>query len=171
MTVARNMPPRFNLGRPVSSTMGAPMSRLNAWREDPVTENPAELRTVMGYPLPVWQRMLVWSEAQQIKLLESAWLGLSIGTYTFNQVDYRHPLDGLLVDGQQRMFALERYLDDAFPVFGFRWSEVTEADRRAFAYATHFNSYIISTTDEDVLKGYYNLMNFGGVAHSEDQRA
>ena len=107
-----------------------------------------------------------------IRLLESAWRGLNIGTYTINQSpNYDGPLDNLLIDGQQRLYALQCYFEDRFPVYGYRWSEVTEVDRRGFLMGRHFSSYITKTEDEQYLRDYYNLMNFGGVAHDEGQRA
>ncbi len=125
----------------------------------------------MGYALPAWQRPLVWSEAQQIRFLESAWSGLGLGAYTHNRVSYGDPLDNLLIDGQQRLWALQRYLENAFPVFGFHWAETTPADRRAFKMSRTFASYVTDSTDEAYLRSYYDLMNFGGVAHTEDHRA
>ena len=79
--------------------------------------------------------------------------------------------DGLLIDGQQRLRSLERYLDGEFPVFGYRWSEVTIVDRRFFEMSTIFACYVTETEDEDYLRSYYDMTNFGGTAHTEDQRA
>ena len=104
-------------------------------------------------------------------MIESAWRGLSIGTYTFNRADMGHRFDDLLIDGQQRMNAIQNYLDDRFKVFGFLWSEVTDVDRRMWEMSVHFNSYITETTDEQYLRDYYNLTNFGGTAHKESERA
>lgn len=166
----RVMPERVRLGNFCQSTVSLPM--LN-WREggEP-TPNNHGYREVMGYFLPPWQRGLVWTKEQNVRLIESLWLGLSIGTYTFNRSNvFGGPLDNLLIDGQQRMNALQMYLEDRFPVFGYRWSEVTEVDRRLFEYSTHFNSYITETEDEQYLRDYYNMMNFGGVAHKESERA
>ncbi len=164
----RVMPEKIRLGDFCQSTVCLPMSN---WKEKDIP-NPMGYRVVMGYFLPPWQRGLVWTEEQNIRLIESLWLGLNIGTYTFNRSKtFRGPLDNLLIDGQQRMNALQMYLEDRFPVFGYRWSEVTEVDRRFFEYSTHFNSYITETDDEQYLRNYYNMMNFGGTAHKESERA
>lgn len=162
----RLMPPRMNLGTHSQSPMCMPVSNRRRF-----TALPEGVRGVMGFPLPSWQRPFVWTESQNIRFMESAWLGLYLGTYTYNQTDYDSPLDNLLIDGQQRMRALELYLDDAFPVFGYRWSEVTEVDRRFFEMGCIFASYVVSSNDEDYLRSYYDMMNFGGTAHTEDQRA
>ena len=163
----RLMPDRLSLGEHMNTTVISP---LHNWENS--APDPYGRRTVMGYPLPDWQRGLVWTEAQSIRLIESLWLGMNIGTFTVNySPSYSGRLDRILIDGQQRMWALEQYLSDAFPVFGYRWGEVTEVDRRAFTLSRHFGSYITKSDDEAYLRGYYDLMNFGGVAHTDDQRA
>lgn len=77
----------------------------------------------------------------------------------------------MLIDGQQRMSAIESYLNDEFPVFGWRWSELTDADRREWKLTIIFANYMTTSEDEDFLKSYYDLMNFGGTAHTESERA
>jgi hypothetical protein len=170
--ILRLMPEKYDLGRHSTTTMAAPMGQ----REDIVKNadwyDIAGRRTIMGYILPSWQRPLVWKEDQKIRFIESAWLGLNLGTFTYNRVDtLKHPLDSLLIDGQQRMSAIQDYLDDEFPVFGYRWSEITVPDRRRFNFSTTFASYITQSEDEKYLRDYYNMMNFGGTAHKEDERA
>lgn len=161
------MPQPIKLGEHLQTTILAPHHN---WEES--GPDPLGRRTVMGYPLPSWQRGLVWTEAQMVRLLESAWRGLSIGTYTINQSpQYRGEFDGILIDGQQRLYALQCYFEGKFPVYGYTWQEVTEIDRRGFLMGRHFSSYITRTDDEQYLRDYYNLMNFGGVAHTDDQRA
>lgn len=167
-TDERLMPLPVRLGEHMQTTMMAPMHH---WEHDD-TPNNNGYRSIMGYFLPPWQRGLVWTEDQKIKLIESAWLGLNIGTYTFNRSKERGgPLDNILLDGQQRMWALECYLKNEFPVFGYKWSEITRVDKRAFAMSRHFACYITQSDDEQYLRKYYNMMNFGGVAHKESQRA
>jgi len=160
------MPEPVRLGEILQTTVGHAM-HMRGRDDDYGTGN----RRVMGFQLPTWQRPLVWTEAQMVRFMESVWLGLPIGTYSYNQVIGHPALDGLLIDGQQRMFAIQKYLDDAFPVFGWRWSEVTKPDRRRLEMSTSFPCYITKSTDENYLRSYYDMMNFGGVAHTEDQRA
>lgn len=167
----RRMPERINLGQHMASTMAAPLGQYREWQENPAEINPHGLRTAMGYCLPTWQRGEVWTLAQKIALIESAWRGVSIGTYTFNRGKYGSRFDNLLVDGQQRMLAIQDYIEDKFPVFGYRYSEVTVVDRRLWNVSIHFHSYITETEDEAYLRGYYNLMNFGGTAHKQTERA
>lgn len=167
----RKMPSRIDLGRSFASTMAHPMHRWKEALEKPADFNPHGFRTIMGFNLPPWQRGLVWTQAQKIAFIESAWKGVPLGTFSYNEVDFGSPLDNLLIDGQQRMSSLQDYLSDLFPVFGYRWSEVTEVDRRSFSLTIVFGSYVTASTDEAYLKGYYDLLNFGGTSHTEDQRA
>lgn len=163
----RIMPQPMQLGQHMASTTCAAIFN---WKEKN-RENPHGYREIMGYFLPPWQRPLVWTQDQKVRLIESLWLGLNIGTYTFNRAKHGSRFDNLLIDGQQRMWALQCYLSDEFPVFGYRWSDVTDVDRRGFEFSRHFHCYITQSEDEQYLRDYYNMMNFGGVAHTEDQRA
>lgn len=165
----RVMPEQYDLGRGGNTVIGmAMMRREEHKRGESLFSNPH--RVVMGYQLPTWQRGLVWSVEQIERLIESIWLGIPIGTWTFNRVYDRPELDDLLIDGQQRLYAIEQYLDDKVTVFGHKWSEVTRIDRRVFE-DTVFPSYITETEDEKYLRNYYNMMNFGGTAHKESERA
>jgi hypothetical protein len=165
----RKMPPKLDLGKHFSSTMARCMSQYLDWKTGEI--DPAGRRVVMGFVLPDWQRPLVWTGAQKIAFVESAWLGISIGTYTYNQASLGSPHDHLLIDGQQRMSAIQAYIEDEFPVFGFRWSELDPEDERRWSMTTLFPSYVTETENEDYLKNYYNLTNFGGTAHLESERA
>jgi len=127
-------------------------------------------RRVMGFPLPEWQRPLVWSESQKSRFIESIWLGMPLGTYTLNTLEAGHPLDMIIIDGQQRLSAIEDYVEDRIDVFGGRWSDVELVDRRRFK-GTTFARYETRSEDENFLRRYYDLMNFGGVPHEPDQRA
>jgi hypothetical protein len=166
----RVMPKMVDLGQQLSTTMASPISQWEHWIKDG-RPNPHGLRTVMGYFLPSWQRELVWTEAQKVAFIESAWRGIPLGTFTYNVLYDRSPLDDILIDGQQRMNAIECYLTDQFPVFGYKWSEVTVVDRRVFDTQVGFASYRCQSKNEAYLRSYYNLMNFGGVAHKESERA
>lgn len=169
---ARVMPKRVDLGKSYASTMSLPMAQQQNFVADEYgVGNPSGLRVVMGYFLPTWQRGLVWTEAQKVSFIESAWKGLNLGTYTYNRAALGSRFDNLLIDGQQRLNAVECYLNDEFPVFGYRWSEVTKVDRRFWEMSTHFTSYVTETEDEQYLREYYNLTNFGGTAHKETERA
>lgn len=166
------MPARIYLGEHAQTTMSFPLlSYRSAKNGTPEAKNIFGYREVMGFFLPSWQRQSVWTDSQKIALIESAWRGINIGTFTYNVADIGSPYDNLLIDGQQRMLALQDYVEDKFPVYGYRYSEVTAVDRRVFEFGTHFSSYRTNSEDEQFLRDYYNLMNFGGTAHTEGERA
>ena len=130
-----------------------------------------------GFRLPPFQRPAVWSCAQQVRFLESAWLGLHLGTYVVNRVDrwdHRldkpHHMDLWLIDGQQRLRALSAYWQDEFPIFGHVWSALDKAERRRFGSYT-FTQSVVHVEDEALARELYNRMNFGGTPHVEGQRA
>lgn len=91
----RKMPPRLDLGRASSATMAFPMTNQRDAADNPIRVNPRGERMVMGFILPSWQRGLVWSKAQKIAFIESAWRGIPLGTYTYNQATLGSPLDNL----------------------------------------------------------------------------
>lgn len=163
------MPRQLDLGQSASTTMAHAMGQYRYWREGEVEAHGR--RTVMGFVLPDWQRGLVWTKAQKVSFIESAWLGIPIGTYSYNQTEINSPYDHLLIDGQQRMSAIQDYIEDEFAVFGCRYSELEKPDERRWAMMVSFPCYIANSQDEGWLKNYYNLTNFGGTSHKESERA
>lgn len=159
------LPEKVDLGRPSMSCLGQILlNNKDTWFD---TEGK---RTVMGYVLPKWQRGFVWTDNQSISLIESIWKGIPIGTFTYNSDENLGEFDGFLVDGQQRIRAIELYITDQIKVFGGYYSELSAIDKRKFASCS-FPSYICSSKDESYLKDYYNLMNFGGVEHKQGEEA
>jgi hypothetical protein len=155
------------------------------------TANPAEVRAlypwadrfVLGIPLPSWQRPVVWTIDQQIKLVQSLWLELDVGSYLVNAWDEFEPGDeaiykpnaGVLLDGQQRLTALQNYLLNVFPVpdaegIPCYWSDLSCVEQRKFGSRT-FNRATINSGDEVLLRKVYDIRAFAGVRHSDDQRA
>lgn len=130
-------------------------------------------RMVLGFPIPEFQRPLCWTEDQQIKFIESVWLQIPIGTYTYVQLDWDLddgkpvPMSGWLIDGQQRLTALERYWNDEFPVFNLKFSELNQAEKRRFLH-TKFCHYEIRRHELDHVKDIYRKLAFGGVPHTEE---
>lgn len=132
-------------------------------------------RYIMGLPVPPWQRGLVWHEDQQRRFVESAWLGLHLGMVVINGVRHRdsgriHPLSALLLDGQQRLAAIDAYLRGRFAVAGHYWQELAAHERARFG-RTPFTRCEVSLWDEDKLRDLYDRMNFGGTPHADHQRA
>lgn len=163
------MPSQLDLGRHVTSTIGW---LLSISRDAQLADMFAHtgLRKVMGLQIPDWQRGSTWTRKQQIRLIESLWLGVPIGTMSVNLVSNSAQYDCLVIDGQQRLTAIEAYLKDSFPVFGYHHSELSREDTVRFKMAK-FPRFETSSTSEDYLRSYYNLLNFGGTPHNEDERA
>lgn len=137
-------------------------------------EYPWAKRFVGRFPIPVWQRSLCWTQEQNIKLIESIWLGFEIGTYIVNDWDMTGNIQvknsDIVIDGQQRINAIIRYANDEFPVFGQYYSSLTKREQARFK-KTSFGKRITTCFDEKLLKEIYNRLNFSGVKHTEDQRA
>lgn len=140
-------------------------------------------RLCAGYVVPPFQRPLVWEEARERAFVESAWLGFHLGVIVWNDAGDTpnpngkfHYTDRWLVDGQQRLTALTRYAQDAFPIFvgtkhEHRFSDLNMVEVRKF-HSFQIGAARLSTTDEERLRYLYNVMAFdGGVPHAPDQRA
>ncbi|GHE72988.1 hypothetical protein GCM10019059_35740 [Camelimonas fluminis] len=170
MKIADRMPRRVDLGRHMEVSIEFALYQLEKVRVAPDRINPAGRRTVMGFILPAWQRPLVWSAEQKVAFIESSWRGIPLGTYTFNQDEPGSDLDYLLIDGQQRLTAIEDYIHDRFPVFGLLFSQLTLPERSRWEN-TKFAAYKCESADENYLRRYYNIMNFAGTPHLPHQRA
>lgn len=138
--------------------------------------------------IPPFQRPPVWTETQSRRLIESVHLGISIGAIAVsdcggtirvkqgNKIVERFPDEAdLLIDGQQRLRAISRYLNNDLTVFvgtpaEHRFEELDRPQQRRFLN-TSIGYIILEPAPMDELKRIYDLMNFGGTAHTEDQRA
>lgn len=135
---------------------------------------------VMGHVIPPFQRSVVWEEDRMIKFIESLVQRIDPGTWTFHQdnTPIKRP-DGTeyfardlwLIDGLQRFTALERFFHDEFPVYGKLWSELGTTRQRGFLMPTSFPAYIVTDKTDLELREMYDLKNFGGIAHKEEERA
>lgn len=176
--MANLMPEPIMHGSTGNFTMGELV--LNVKKRDEADERSLwvpDQEMIAGFFLPPFQRPPVWTENQNILFLESAWMEVHLGTYVVNQcakfdrkINKFHYTDRWLIDGQQRLRAVESYLLDGFPVFGYRWSELDKIEQRRFGTVS-FARTTIQESDETKLRLLYNRLNFGGVAHTEDQRA
>lgn len=175
MTAFARIPRRITFGAQMSTMIsvllrqgkdGSVQLALNA---DPT------LRRVLGYPLPKWQRERVWTDSQSARFIESVYAGVNIGTFVYNETVLASPFNGLLIDGQQRLGAIKRYVADEFAVSGEDgiarvWSELTDEEQRHFG-RMQFGFSIVRHEDEASLVELYNLLNFGGTAHRPEERA
>ncbi|MDW9481158.1 DUF262 domain-containing protein [Sinorhizobium meliloti] len=145
-----------------------------------LTEFSLDTNWLMGYAIPPFQRPVVWDDARMIAFIETLAQKGDPGTYTYHVSEMReltadgkeyYPRDLWLIDGQQRLTALDRFFDDAFPVFDLYWSEISETRKRGFLMGTSFPAYQVRNKSEMELRELYDLKNFGGIAHEEHQRA
>lgn len=122
-------------------------------------------RELGWFVLPPFQRPPVWTPAQQSRFVESCWMGLPIGVIVYNRGAYNSPRDCWLLDGQQRVTALLAYMADEFPVFGYRFSEISVIDRRRWDLSTAFPMAEMQSEDEDELREVYDRLAYGGTPH------
>lgn len=138
--------------------------------------------------IPPFQRPAVWSETQSQRLIESVYLGIAIGSIAVSDCGnvVRTQVDGntverfpdeadLLIDGQQRLRAIRKYLDNELTVFvgtesEHRFNDLVRPQQRKFL-SSSIGYIVLQPAPMDELKRIYDLMNFGGTAHTQDQRA
>lgn len=139
-------------------------------------QSKAGVRRILGFPVPSWQRGLVWTDEQCERFIQSVYKGVYLGLYVYNDALIVAPhLDGLLIDGQQRLYAIERYLTGDLAVEGpdgnkYRFTELTDEEKAHF-YRMPMGFQVVSISTEEKLKEMYNLLNFGGTPHEASQRA
>jgi hypothetical protein len=134
------------------------------------------------YYLAPFQRPPVWTEAQSARLIESIHLGIAIGSFVVSICGSHDIKTGLfpytsewIIDGQQRMRAIDKYLKDGLRVFlgtsaEHSWNELSRTQQRCFMM-TPVSFIVLGRMSEDELRDVYDRLNFGGTAHTEEQRA
>lgn len=138
----------------------------------------ADERALLCWVLPPWQREVVWSEAQQVRFIEGIFLGLGTGYYVVHGLDWeidgtRKPMSGWLLDGQQRLTAIDRFVKNEFAIFdNIRYDDLDVATRRRrFLHVNFPCQEIPYQPDEARLKELYDRLNFGGTPHTAQDRA
>lgn len=134
--------------------------------------NPLGLPMLCGHVIPDFQRGLCWTEDQNLALIDSIFRGIPIGTYAVNfSIDQLPPrLTNILLDGQQRLNALSLFWEDKLTYRGYKWSELNRP-QQGILNRVMFPQMRTNTKDEAEARTYYNAMNFGGVDHTEEERA
>lgn len=180
------MPPRLFFGNARSTSMDSLIHARNTQASDIASGFWGDdAQWLLGTIIPPFQRPVVWEQERMAAFIESAWLGLHLGNFVYNDLSQDpnvstwrddqglerfHHTDRWLIDGQQRLTAIDRYLGDEFAVAGKFWSELGPRDQRRFAQIP-FGSTTLAMTSEHDMRILYDKMNFGGVAHTADQRA
>lgn len=140
-----------------------------------------EERRLLSLVVPPWQRQEVWAVEQKTKFIEGIFLGLGTGYYVTNGMDWIDapgggsqcaPMAGWLLDGQQRLSSIRDFLQDALPIFdGLVYSSLDKltASRRFLRHP--FPRFELDyTDDEQKLRALYKRLNFGGTAHTAQDR-
>lgn len=128
------------------------------------------LRWVNNYGLqldPDFQRAHVWTEEQQIKFVEYFLKGgVSGKDFYFNHPGWMTSFQGefILVDGKQRLEALNRFLNDRIPAFGNKFSEYTDKIGSMLSVRFFVNNL---RNRAEVLQWYIDLNS--GVAHTPQE--
>lgn len=177
---------RNQFGNPQPGKIYTIFNNLREARQDPADHlrfKEPDAKMVMGYIVPPFQRELVWTEEQKIRLVDSARRCVPLGTFTINLtfaiaecnrvengVEF-YAMDYWLLDGQQRLNALEEFFDDKIRVHGCLWSDIGLEEQRHFLHTANFGRYETQFKTELECREYYDLMNFGGTPHLENQRA
>lgn len=169
------IPKRMFYGQGMQTPIGVLMMQAESGAI--VAANPNKsLRTVLGYVIPKWQRGLEWSDEQCERFIRSVYAGVYLGMFIYNDSISEAPhLNGILVDGQQRLYTIERYISGNLAVEGrdgkkYRWTELDPEDQAHFKRMT-MGFEVVRIKDEQDLVDLYNVFNYGGTAHKESQRA
>lgn len=129
-----------------------------------------EADRVLGFTLPSWQRPAVWSNEQQARFIESIYLGLPLG----EAVIVRRGEDGdagvhRLLDGQQRLRAIERWVTGQLSVGGVRLTDLEERDQSHFGFSYAMSVFWVDDkVSEATLRLIYERLNFGGTPHAPE---
>jgi hypothetical protein len=186
---ARRMPSTGISAKTAPRTIGELLGRMEEFSKDEGAwraRYPWAERFVMGYPLPDWQRPLVWTDEQKSRFITSLWMQVDVGSYLVNdacefvkvngvEVDVMALHSDILLDGQQRLSALEDYFLGRLAAPGkdeesVLWTELSLVERRLFSNRT-FSRSVVCTMDEDELRQIYDLRVFGGTPHESYQQA
>lgn len=137
-----------------------------------------------GFYLPSFQRGKVWSKDKKIRLIESIFCGIDIGTFVYVSNGESPKVDGWLIDGQQRLSAIEAFVKGKISIFDgqFAYKDMNnvtldfngDEPTKALAIWKRANlnfKRIENVSDINILKDLYNRLNFGGVVHKESERA
>lgn len=121
-------------------------------------------RYLGAFIVPRFQRGLVWTLAQKVRLIESLYMGLPVGAVVWNQPMHVGPCDLWLLDGQQRITAITEWLSGAFPVSGWRYLDLPEIERRHFD-RIGIESIQTEIEDEATCREVYDRLVYGGTPH------
>jgi hypothetical protein len=138
-------------------------SYLKEWLRMSETDPPLNLE-------PDFQRAHVWTQEQQRKYIEFIFQGGESGKeLLFNcpgwQDELRQIGPYVIVDGKQRLNAALAFLNDEFPVFGWKASQFDHINRLHIGFKWRVAQL---RTQRKVLE-WYLAINTGGTPHTEEE--
>lgn len=136
---------------------------------------PWATRMLGRFPLPSWQRQLVWTKEQKRSFIESVFLGYDLGSVMINSYEdvgdgLTRPMSDILIDGQQRVSALLGFINNEFDYAGFYWKDLNRREQRRFL-EREMGKRMTECYDEEELRKVYNHLNFSGVRHEQSEMA
>ena len=161
------------------SGTACPRTISSLWEEGRVEMTTAGERQLLSLVLPPWQRPSVWDVERQRAFVEGILLGFPPGAIVTVAPDWSTGSDGKvlvkpgsnwLIDGQQRVTAIQEFIEGRLQVFeGVLYAAIPRAEQlRKFDRVVLTRIELPSSTSEATLKGLYRRMNYGGVAHTQD---
>jgi len=157
--------PQFTRDSPYSVDSDWPYF-INKWIADPafLDSTPVEL-------CPDFQRGHVWSEAQQIAYIEYALRGGKSGKDIYFNCSswmdkFNTPLQ--LVDGLQRVTAVQRFIKNEIPAFGTLYKDYT-GTLRILSGCASFKIHVNTLQTRAEVLTWYLEMNSGGTPHTQSE--
>jgi hypothetical protein len=137
--------------------------------DPPIKALIAELRENELIARPTFQRNAVWDRKRQSKFIESVLLNIPIPNLFFAEED-----DGskVVVDGQQRLIALKKFVENSFPLSGLevlhqlngkRFDDLTERQQRIISNRTLRCLVISAKSDSEIRFEVFERLNTGGL--------
>jgi len=134
------------------------------------SDYPWAKRFIGGWPIPNWQRSLVWAQEQKVAFIDSVYRGYDLGSVMINEPEWNSSetqmlaMSDAVIDGQQRLSAIIGFVNNEFPVNGLHWKDLTRLEQRIFR-EREIGFKSTKCYDEGKLKIVYNHLNFSGVRH------
>lgn len=167
------------LPKPLLSGTTRSSTISSLWEESQVAPTTPEERQLLSLVLPPWQRPSVWEAERQRAFIEGIFLGFTPGTIVTVAPDWTTGPGGQavptagsnwLIDGQQRVTAIREFVENRLAIFdGLLYRDLSRVDQiRRFDRVVLNRTVLPSDTDEATLKSLYRRMNYGGVAHTQE---
>jgi hypothetical protein len=126
---------------------------------------------------PDFQRGHVWTEIQQTRFVEYLIRGgKGSNTIFWNHPNYERTNNNselpdviVLIDGKQRLNAVQRFMANELPVFGHVLNDWNDARNFTGVSGPRLRFHVNNLQSRKELLQWYLDLNSGGVVHSEDE--